>query len=332
MKIKNCIILLFLVFILSTNLVWSQQSGSIWIKTNKPGSAKFDDKSIDKKALAFLDSLMKRDDIVVTFLGAADNLKWKGLGKNPKISNAVDQAKKLERALELRKRYSKGEVGITDKPFRGVKVVWAPKPPDVFKLRKEVDKLQAMNDSLLKIVSNLNKNKQNQLAAARDSINQFFIIKNSSKNNNIEPAYFDWEIKTGFLAWTTGSPYDLLVPCIGISLKRQFWAFDLKGGFTPWSRKDDLGKRGDAMLMGSISLFPRRALEYKAGAFSGWEFLSKTDNWTMKVLGITAGPSLKWKYFETFVGYSFSRLSTLTESDQWVNGILFELNFKFLIN
>jgi hypothetical protein len=73
-------------------------------------------------------------------------------------------------------------------------------------------------------------------------------------------------------------------------------------------------------------------LAYKTGVFSGWEFLTKTDNWTMKVLGVTAGPTLKWKYCELFAGYSYSKLSTLVESDQWVNGLLFHLNFKFLIN
>jgi len=333
MKIKDYTILLFiLVFMLFNNLVWSQQSGSIWIKENKPGSSQLSDLSIDKKSLAFLDSLMQRDDIVVTFLGAADNLKWKGLPKNSKISKAIDQAKKLERALELRKRYGKGEVGITDEPYRGVKVTWAPKQPDAFKLREDVNRLQVMNDSLLNMLADVNRNTNDQFATMRDSLSKFLEKNRLAKDNTVEPVFFDWEIKTGFLAWTSGAPFDLAVPSIGISLKRQFCAFDFEGGFTPWSRKDDSGKRGDAILMGSLSLFPRNIFAYKIGAFSGWEFLSNTDNWTMKVLGVTVGPTLKLKYFETFVGYSFSRLSTLTDSDQWISGIFFHLNFKFLIN
>jgi len=309
----------------------AQQSGTIWIKTNQPGSAKFDDRTIDKKALLFLDSLMWRDDIVITFLGAADSLKWKGLPKNSQLSLAIDQAKKLERALELRKRYGKGEVGITDEPVRGVKVVWTPKPPDLFKLRQNVDALQAKNDSLDALLAGLKINQAQILAAMADSLSRALAKNNQLPETVVEPAYFDWEIKTGFLAWTTGAPYDLSVPSFGISLKRQYWAFEVEGGFTPWRREDLRGKRGDAMLLGSISLFPRQRLELKAGVFSGWEFLSQSDYWTMKVLGVTIGPAFKWKIFEGFVGYAAARLSTLIEPDRWTNGAIFQVKIKFLI-
>jgi len=312
--------------------LWAQESGSIWIKDNNPGSAKFDDSSIDKAALSFLDSLMKRDDIVVTFLGAADQLTWKGLPKNSKISVAFDQAKKLERALELRKRYGRGEVGITDEPIRGVKVMWSPKPPDIFKMQEEVELLRTANDSLYDLIAKLCKNNDTKFAAMQDSLNQLANSEGAKPDHIIETAFFDWEVKTGLLSWTAGSPYDLMVPSVGILLRREFWAFDLEGGFTPWGRGDELGKRGDAMLMGSFTLLPRRSLAYKIGLFSGWEFLSSTDNWTMKVLGVAAGPSVKWKIFEGFAGYSYSRLSTLTESDRWVSSILLHLNIKFLIN
>ena len=238
----------------------------------------------------------------------------------------------MERALELQRRYGKGEVGITGDPIRGVKVVWAPKPPDIFKLQQEMENLRAANESLSNSLEKLNNDQDKQLASIRDSLNQIIANEKANRENMIQPANFDWEIKTGLLAWTAGAPYDLSVPSLGISLNREYWAFDIEGGFTPWSRKDKLGKRGDAMLMGAISLFPRKNLEYKAGLFSGWEFLSNTDNWTMKVLGITAGPSIKWNFFEAFAGYSFSRLSSLTESDRWVSGIIFHLNIKFLIN
>lgn len=311
--------------------VLGQQSGSIWIKTYKPGSANYNDATIDKKALDFLDSLMKRDDIVVEFLGGADNLKWKGLPQNSNVSKAFDQAKKLERALELKNRYGKGKVGITNEPTRGVKVVWSPKPPDIFKLQKEVNQLRAKSDSLAGLFANLYKKQNEQFAALSDSFKWLF-ANNVVEDKKIEQLFFDWEVKTGVLAWTGGTPYDLAVPSVGISLKRQYWAFELSGGFTPWSREDVYGKRGDAMLMGTIALFPEKTIEYRAGGFSGWEFLSKTDNWTMKVMGITLGPAIKWKFFEVFVGYSVSRLSTLTDSDKWINGVMCQFNFKFIIN
>ena len=318
--------------LLLTHPLFAQNSGSIWVKENKPGSAKFEDGSIDKNALTLLDSLMKREDIVVTFLGAADNLPWKGLHENSKLSMAFDQAKKLERALELRKRYGNGEIGITDEPFRGVKVLWAPKPPDIFKMQEEIEKLRASNESILEMLANLQKNQEKQLSAIRDSLSRLAVNENSIKETVIEAPFFDWEVKTGLLAWTAGAPFDLTVPSVGISLKREYWAFDLEGGFTPWSRQDENGRRGDAMVMGAFTLFPRKMLAYKGGLFSGWEFLSKTDNWTMKALGVTAGPSIKWKIFEGFAGYSYSRLSTLTEPDRWVSGIIVHLNIKFLIN
>lgn len=329
MKTRIIILIIIMFF---AGVVQGQQSGSIWVKSNKPGSANFNDETIDKNIMAFVDSLMARDDIVVTFLGGADNLKWKGFSDNFSISQAIDQAKKLERALMLRSRYNKGEVGVTDEPVRGVKVVWSPKPPDIFELREDVDYLQTMNDSLINLMAKLDDNQQEQFAAFSDSLYKFLAKEKSLKDEKIEPGFMDWEIKTGVLAWTGGSNYDLAVPSIGIALKRMYWAFGIHGGFTPWSQQDPLGERGDAILLGTISLLPRKMIGFKTGFFSGWEFLAKTDNWTMKVLGVTAGPSLKWKYFECYVGYSFSRLSSLIQNDQWNHGLFMQFNFKFLIN
>ncbi|NOZ62106.1 MAG: hypothetical protein GXO74_10530 [Calditrichaeota bacterium] len=312
--------------------IFAQQSGSLWIKTNKPGSADFNDETVDKKALQFLDSLMQRDDIVVTFLGGADQLPWKGLPKNSKLSHAIDQAKKLERALALRNRYGKGEIGVTDESIRGVKVVWRPKPPDAFELKKDLEALKAANDSLRKMVQNNHKGEDRRLLVVADSLARNFADQYRVHDQEVEHIFADWEIKTGMAAWTGGSPYDLLVPTLGISLSRMYWAFEFSGGFTPWSQKDALGERGDALLSGTISFFPRNRISYHLGAFSGWEFLTKTDNWTMKVMGVTVGPSIKWKFFELYAGYAFARLSTLTGNDRWKNGLLAHLNFKFLIN
>ena len=319
--------------LLATNtFLYSQPSGSIWVKTFKPGSANYEDETIDASALAFVDSLMQRDDIEVIFLGGADQLKWKALPEFPQLSNAFDQAKKLERASKLRERYGRGEIGITDEPIRGVKVVWSPKKPDPFKMNQEILNLKSAQDSLMNLVMNLNQQQAEKFAAIQDSIMKERARQEVSVENNSASSYFDWEIKTGFLAWFGGGAYDLSVPCLGISLKRQYWAFEIEGGFTPWSRADVYGNRGDALVIGTITMFPQKFFEVKAGAFSGWEFLSETDQWTMKVMGLTGGPSMKWRFIEGYFGYSLSKLSTLTQSDRWVSGLIANINFKFLVN
>lgn len=315
-----------------SGMVFGQQSGAIWIQTFLPGSADLMDRTIDKQALAFVDSLMQRNDIEVIFLGAADRIKWKSLPQEPQLSSAFDQAKKLERALQLRQRYGRGEIGITDEPIRGVKVVWSPKKPDPFKMRSDISELQAANDSLRKMFANLKSQQAEYLAAIQESLKTQLTPPDSLVETKMEISFADWEVKTGILTWTAGAPWDLSVPCIGLSLKRQYWAFEIEGGFTPWSRQGLYGDRGDALVMASVSMYPQNAVEIKAGAFSGWEFLSRTDQWTMKVMGITAGPSIKWKFMEGFVGYTFSRLSSLTREDRWVSGVMVYFNFKFLVN
>lgn len=329
---KGTIIIAVLILLTANANLWSQTSGSIWIKTFKPGSASIADETIDPVALAVVDSLMERDDIEVIFLGGADQLKWKALPEFPQLSDAFDQAKKLERASKMRERYGKGEIGITDEPIRGVKVVWSPKKPDPFKMNEEILTLKTTQDSLVNLVMKLNQQQSEKFAAIRDSLANERPRTEFILENNAASSAFDWEIKTGFLAWFGGSAYDLSVPCLGISLQRQYWAFEIEGGFTPWSRPDALGSRGDALIIGTITTLPQKYFEIKAGAFSGWEFLSKTDQWTMKVMGVTAGPTLKWKFVEGYFGYSFSKLSTLTQSDRWVSGLMLNCNFKFLVN
>lgn len=331
MKKGKIIIAGFILLLLNTNLL-SQTSGTIWVKTFKPGSATVEDETIDTVALAIVDSLMKRADIEVIFLGGADQMKWKALPEFPQLSNAFDQAKKLERASKMRERYGWGEIGITDEPIRGVKVVWSSKKPDPFRMNEEILQLKSTQDSLVNLVMNLNQQQSKKYADICDSLTKNRSQTEYMLENNSATSLFDWEIKTGFLSWFGGSAYDLAVPCLGISLKREYWAFDIEGGFTPWSRPDISGSRGDALVMGTITMFPQKFFEVKTGAFSGWEFLSKTDQWTMKVMGLTAGPTMKWRFIEGYMGYSFSKLSTLTQSDRWVSGLMLNFNFKFLVN
>lgn len=329
---KRVIFIVVMIGVFIPGVLFGQNSGSFWVKTFKPGSGNPYDETIDEKSLAKLDSLMRSTDIEVLFLGGADTLRWKALSESPEISMALDQAKKLERASRLRERYGRGEIGVTDEPVRGVKVVWSPRKPDIFKMQKDLQQLQAMNDSLTSILADWNQSQMDQLAAIRDSLNALGVNGKIQIDNKVTADSYDWEIKTGMLAWSGGGARDLAVPSIGIALKREYWAFEFEGGFTPWSKPDVYGDRGDALVLGTIALFPQETFEIKTGLFSGWEFLSKTDEWTMKVMGITAGPSIKWKFIEGYLGYSIARMSTLTESEQWVNGFLINTNFKFLMN
>ena len=116
---------LCLVFMIPS-IVYSQSSGVLWIKTFSHASSNLDDPHIDTKALASLDSLMQNEDIEVTFLGAADSLRWKMNGRyvHKAISNAWNVATRLRRALSLRERYGRGFVGVTDESIAGVKVIW----------------------------------------------------------------------------------------------------------------------------------------------------------------------------------------------------------------
>jgi hypothetical protein len=101
----------------------------MWITSFSPGSSDLDDPAIDQKALAALDSLMQDTTLTVTFLGAADDVRWKMSGRqvHHDISEAWNDAKRLGRARILRARYGRGEVGVTDENIVGVKVTWARK-------------------------------------------------------------------------------------------------------------------------------------------------------------------------------------------------------------
>jgi len=332
MNARKRVWLATLMMLLLPGAVMGQDAGSMWIKTYNPGSGNPSDETLDSQALDALDKLMQRTDIEVIFLGGADTLRWKALAKNEAISLALDQAKKLERASRLRERYGWGEIGVTDEPIRGVKVVWSPKKPDIFKMQRDIQQLQAMNDSLATLLADWNQSQLDQLAAIRDSLNSLGLNSRVHIDNTVAAESYDWEIKTGMLAWTGGNGYDLAAPSIGIALKRKYWAFEFEGGFTPWSKPAVYGDRGDALVMGTLALFPQEIFEIKAGLFSGWEFLSRTDEWTMKVMGVTAGPSIKWKFIEGYVGYSIARMSTLIEPERWVNGLMINTNFKFLMN
>lgn len=326
---------LIYIFLLLLNIspLFAQNSGSIWIKKFLPGSACLADRTIDQKALAFVDSLMKRDDIEVTFLGGADPTNWRLFGKKVKhqVSDTWDQAKKLERASILRQRYNRGQIGTTDEPFRGVKVVWMPKKPDIFKMNQRLGYTESKLDSLSALMDSLR-------FAQRPVEN---ILQKQTRPEVKDPGRLicqtftpsivsDWEVTSGVMVWSCGKPYDLSVPYVGLAFKREHWAVEFQGGFTPWSQPQRDGNRGDALLFGSLHLFPKSWVRLKTGFFSGWEFLSDSDVWTMKIMGVTIGPKIRWKFLETYVGYSIGKLSSLT-NEQWCSGGLITTSFHFKI-
>jgi len=322
-------LLSLLIFLFENGLIWGQNHGAIWVKSFKPGSANLNDPTIDKKALVFVDSLMLRNDIEVAFLGGSDQLLWKQTNKVEEISKAWDNAKRLERASKLRERYGRGEIGTTDEPIRGIKVVWSPRKPDPFQMNDRIGRLEDLTDSLRMALFSLNAETEKEIEALEDSLNNDIKMTSIAE---ISTSNFAWEVKSGFFVWSSGKPYDLAVPYVGIALKRQMWAFEIQAGLTPWSRTYVDGNRSDAFLMGTIDLFPENWYEFRLGMFSGWEFLTSSDNWTMKVMGVTAGPNINWKFIHTFIGYNFGKLSTLVEPDRWVHGGIISMSFNFKIS
>jgi len=332
--IKNRILLLLIALTASFYPLLAQNSGSIWIKEFKPGSADLDDSTIDRQTLQFLDSLMQREDIEITFLGAADPTKWQLFGRRvkPQVADAWDEAKKLERASTLRQRYERGQIGTTDEPIRGVKVVWGPQRPDIFEMNDRLGVAETNIDSLYSLIDSLQKNSNLPPAMLTSMVSPgepCFVTDNYSETKSTIAS--DWEVRTGFLAWTAGGPYDLSVPYVGLALKRPSWMLEFQGGFSPWSEYRLGSNRGDAFLLGSLHLAPKSWLQLKTGFFSGWEFLTNSDVWTMKIMGLTAGPKIKIKFFETYIGYTFGKLSSLTE-ERWCGGALLATNFHLKLN
>lgn len=323
--------MMIIFMMLGNTLLYGQDSGYIWVKSFEPGSASLKDATIDDKALEFVDKLMKRNDIDVQFLGASDDLQWRQANGVKRLSAAWDEGKKLERASELRMRYNRGDIGTTDESERGVKVVWYPKEENLL-LNSKLDKLNAITDSLKQELTALDNAKSNQIKALRDSLSNLDAASNMTTYAEISTNVFNWEIESGFYYWTGGSQYDLMSPYIGLALKRQNWGIEFQGGFKPWSRSYVDGNRSDAFLMGTFNILPRDWYEFNIGMFSGWEFLTSSDNWTMKVIGLTVGPNIHFKFVNLYVGYNLGNVSTLTEEDIWVHGLSTTVSFNFKLN
>ncbi|MBN1154316.1 hypothetical protein JXB12_05280 [candidate division KSB1 bacterium] len=323
---------LFIIFLMLGYMpLYGQDSGYVWVESFEPGSANLEDATIDDKALEFVDELMKRDDIDVEFLGASDELQWRQANGVKRLSSAWDEGKKLERASELRKRYNRGEIGTTDESVRGVKVIWYPKKENLV-LNSKFDKLNSVTDSLKKELMALDNAKSRQIRALRDSLINQDAAANMTTYAEISTNAFNWEIESGLFYWTGGGHYDLMSPYVGLALKRQNWGIEFQGGFSPWSHSYIDGNRGDAFLMGTFNILPREWYDFSVGLFSGWEFFTSSDNWTMKVIGMTAGPNIHFKFVNLYVGYNLGSVSTLRETGNWVHGLSTTISFNFKLN
>jgi len=310
---------------------YGQDSGYIWIKSFEPGSANLEDATIDEKVLKEVDELMQRNDITIEFLGASDDLPWRQAHGAEKLSSAWDEGKKLERASQLRQRYGRGNIGTTDESVRGIKVVWYPKEENIV-LNTQIEKLNSLTDSLKRELSELDNEKTSQIRALRDSLSFADSGANMTSYAEISTSTFDWEIESGMYYWTGGSAYDIMSPYVGLALKRQTWGVEFQGGFSPWSQNYVDGNRGDAFLMGTFNLFPQNWYEFKIGLFSGWEFYTSSDNWTMKVMGVTAGPNIHINFVNLYVGYNLGNVSTLEKSGNWVHGLSVTASLDFKLS
>jgi hypothetical protein len=150
----------------------------------------------------------------------------------------------------------------------------------------------------------------------------------------ISTSNFDWEVKSGVMYWSAGSKYNLTVPYLGLAFKREFWGVQLQGGFTPWSQTytDGYGNRGDAFLMGTFNIHLKEWYDWKVGVLSGWKYLTESDNWTMKVVGLTTGPNFRVNFLTVYMGYNLGNLSTLSEPDRWVHSACATVTINLKLN
>ncbi|NIR50224.1 hypothetical protein GWO43_17110 [candidate division KSB1 bacterium] len=113
--------------VLSGSVASGQTKETFWIESFSPESADLNDSSINQKALARLDSLMQIPSVSVTFYGADDSLAWQNYCTDNQIENKdkLNTRRRLSRARALKKRYGRGNIGITRENVAGVKVVWS---------------------------------------------------------------------------------------------------------------------------------------------------------------------------------------------------------------
>lgn len=306
--------------------VVAQTSGVIWIKTFSPGGSDLSVPAIDQKALTALDSLMQDTTLTVTFLGAADDLRWKMSGRqvHNDISEAWNDAKRLGRARILRARYGRGEVGVTDENVAGVKVVWVRKDESLKITAKGTNGANGTNghDGKLREDMNQLRDKMDSMQAALDNGIYKKLIEKKGVNLN-------WRFQAGLWSWYGGSDRNIFTPALGLNVIYNRNVLVLQGGVAPWHTTTDLGKQGEAFFYAGIRHLPsnaKRGIGYGVGVFRGWEFYTATDSWSLKSTGLTAGPSFRFSAVELHPALTYAYIDSIFKGRGWRLGSVLTMN------
>ncbi|MFQ5652048.1 MAG: hypothetical protein ACE5IY_19120 [bacterium] len=304
----------------------AQTSGVLWIKTFEPGSTSLNDPGIDHDALAALDQLMKRSNIEVTFLGAADSVGWvmNGRSVHTHISEAWNDAKRLGRARALRARYERGHVGITHENIAGVKVIWSRKVSRE-QYKKEFTEIKDRNENL-----------DQKLAQLEDQFQKLHPLLEAKGDNGSNGhvaidshSYFDWFLQGGFWTWQSGSGGSLISPSIALGIIINNTSFILQGGVTPWHISTSQGNQSESFVFVGIKHMKSRNLGLTVGVFRGWEFFTDTDDWSFKTTGLSSGIVFKKGIFEFSPMVSYSNSNSIFQEPKWKIGTTLGVAINF---
>ncbi|NIR48422.1 hypothetical protein GWN75_08765 [candidate division KSB1 bacterium] len=316
--------LIVAVALMATNSLFAQSSGVIWIKSFSPGSADLNDPSLDEAALAQLDSLMKDEDIRVTFLGAADSLSWKMNDQqvHPHISEAWNDAKRLSRARALQERYGRGNVGITYQNIAGVKVLWTKENYEA-DYTQELEKLKQKSERLSREMASL-KNAHGTNGHGKNG-------KNGTNGHSKvkQESTFNWRLQGGFWTWQSGSNGSLLSPSLALSIIINKTSFIIQGGVTPWHKSTRMGNQSNSFVYAGVKHMKTDFFGITVGGFRGWEFFTDTDNWSFKTTGLAAGAVFAYGRLEVNPSVTFSNTNTLDKENRWQIGSTIGVNFNF---
>ncbi|MFQ6115948.1 MAG: hypothetical protein ACE5NG_17955 [bacterium] len=311
--------MLFSLSLVLFSTVFAQTSGVFWIKTFNPGSADLNDPLIDETALATLDSLMQDENIEVTFLGAADHLRWKMEGKyvHDNISEAWNDAKRLSRARALRARYGRGNAGV--------KVAWT----------KNVN--QDRYTTALEHIRQQNENLNRELAKVKSDL-QSLEPEHGTNGKNADPGHmnipvkkgrnFNWRLQAGLWTWHSGTHASIVSPSLALSIIIGKTAFVVQGGVTPWHISTANGNQAESFVYAGIKYMKTDHYGLTLGGFRGWEFFTKTDSWSLKTTGAAAGLVLTHGFIEINPTVTYSNVDSIANGNHWRLGSTIVLNFN----
>lgn len=302
----------------SVNSAFTQTSGVLWLKSFSPGSSDLNDPLIDRTTLAVLDSLMQDESINVTFLGAADSLRWKLDGQTVHyyISEAWNDAKRLGRARALKARYGRGTIGITHEDVAGVKVVWSK---------------DSTPEHYMRTLEEQNKDLTREMAKLKNTVNSLkpTLARNGANGKNGTNAHINWRLQGGVWTWQAGSNGNLLSPSLALSIVINHTSFIIQGGVTPWHKSTHLGNQSNSFVYAGIKHMKTDIFGITLGGFRGWEFFTSTDDWSFKTTGLAAGVVFVYKKIEFNPTLTFSNILTLEKAARWKVGSTIGVNFNF---